>query len=203
VLLSGTGRTLENLLDVTGRGELAAEVVAVVSSVPDVRGLEIARRAGLPSVVVQRRDFASDDAFSAAIYAWLAPALPDLLLLAGFLRKLVVTAAWTDRILNIHPSLLPETASYAAGRGLYGERVHAAVLAHGDARSGATVHLVDSTYDAGPVVLREEVLVLPDDSPASLGARVFAVECRLYPEAIRRYLAARPDLLTADRYSSE
>ena len=78
---------------------------------------------------------------------------------------------------------------------MYGERVHAAILAHGDTRSGATVHVVDNTYDGGPVVLREEVPVLPDDTPASLGARVFAAECRLYPAAIRRYLSARPDLV--------
>jgi folate-dependent phosphoribosylglycinamide formyltransferase PurN len=186
------------LLGVTARGELAAEVVAVVSSVPDVRGLEIARRAGLPTLIARRRDFESDEAYSAAIYDWLAPVRPDLLLLAGFLRKLVVTAEWTDRILNIHPSLLPETTAYAAGRGLYGERVHAAVLAHGDTCSGATVHVVDNTYDSGPVVLREEVPVMPGDTPASLGARVFAAERRLYPAAIRRYLAERPDLVTPD-----
>jgi formyltetrahydrofolate-dependent phosphoribosylglycinamide formyltransferase len=197
VLLSGTGRTLENMLRVIKRGELDAEIVAVVSSIPGVRGLEIAERAGIPATVVQRRTFASEDAFSGAVYSWLAPHRPDLLMLAGFLRKLVVTPAWEGRILNIHPALLPESAPYAAGRGFFGERVHAAVLAHGDAISGATVHVVDNGYDTGPVVLRETVPVLPGDTPASLGARVFEAERRLYPEAIRRYVAAHPELFAA------
>jgi phosphoribosylglycinamide formyltransferase 1 len=195
VLLSGTGRTLENLLGCIEHGELDAEVVAVVSSVPGVRGLQIANHAGVPATVFPRRAYPSDESFSGSIYGWLRPHQPDLILLAGFLRKLVVTPAWTDRILNIHPSLLPETAPYAAGRGLYGERVHAAILAHGDTRSGATVHVVDNTYDGGPVVLREEVPVLSDDTPASLGARVFAAECRLFPAALRHYLSTRSDLL--------
>ena len=196
VLLSGTGRTLENLLTVIERGELDAGVVAVVSSLPGVRGLEIAERAGIPATVLQRRNHASEEAFSEAVYSWLAPHRPDLLLLAGFLRKLVVPPAWEGRILNIHPALLPESAPYAAGRGFFGERVHAAILAHGDAVSGATVHVVDNGYDTGPVVHRATVPVLPGDTPASLGARVFEAERRLYPEAIRRYVAAHPKLLT-------
>lgn len=189
VLLSGTGRTLANLLGVIASGDLDAAVVGVVSSVSEVRGLKIADSAGVPTAVIQRRGYASDAAFSEAIFVWLEPRQPDLILLAGFLRKLVVPPAWHGRILNIHPSLLPETAHYAAGRGLYGERVHAAVLANGDAVSGATVHVVDNEYDTGPVVLRAEAPVLVGDTPASLGARVFASECRLYPEAIRRHLS--------------
>ena len=193
ILLSGTGRTLENLLGVIAAGELDASVVGVAGSVPGVRGLAIAEASAIPTRVVQRRDFPSDQAFSEAIFTWLEPLRPDLILLAGFLRKLVVPLTWEGRILNIHPSLLPETAAYAAGRGLYGERVHAAVLAHGDPVSGATVHVVDNGYDTGPVVLRAEVPVLTGDTPASLGARIFAAECRLYPEAIRRYVAENPN----------
>ncbi len=198
VLLSGTGRTLENLLAAIAAGDLHARVGAVVSSVPDVRGLAVAAAAGVPSAVVRRRDHPDDAAYSAAVYAALdaavAPARPDLILLAGFLRKLVVPDDLLGRILNIHPALLPEAAAVAAGRGYYGERVHAAVLASGAAESGATVHVVDNGYDTGPVVLQERVPVLPGDTPATLGARVFAAECRLYPAAIRRHLATRPDL---------
>jgi formyltetrahydrofolate-dependent phosphoribosylglycinamide formyltransferase len=198
VLLSGTGRTLDNFIRLIAAGELDAEIVGVASSVAGVRGLEIAERAAIPVGVFQRRTYLSDEAFSAAVYSWLASLRPDLILLAGFLRKLVVTSAWKGRILNIHPALLPEAAPYAAGRGLYGERVHAAVLAHGDAVSGATVHVVDNGYDSGPVILRAEVPIRPDDTAATLGERVFAAECRLYPEAIRRYVAARPDLFNAN-----
>ena len=192
MLLSGSGRTLDNLLRVVEAGELAARVAVVVSSVPGVRGLDVASRAGIPAYVLRRRDFPDDAAYGDAVYATLAPYAPDLILLAGFLRRLPVPAAWAGRILNIHPALLPE--SQAAGRGFYGERVHAAVLAAGARESGATVHVVDDGYDTGPVVLRARVPVLPDDTPATLAERVFAAECELYPEAIRHYVAAHPEL---------
>jgi phosphoribosylglycinamide formyltransferase-1 len=191
VLLSGTGRTLENFLRVIDRGELDARIVAVVSSVSGVRGLAIAEEAGVPAFVVRRKDFASDDAYSDAVYAALGPYEPDLLLLAGFLRRLVVRPDWKGRILNIHPGLLPGSP---AGRGFYGERVHVAVLASGAAESGATVHIVDDDYDTGPIVLRATVPVLPGDTPETLGARVFALECELYPEAVRQYVAQHPEM---------
>ncbi len=192
VLLSGTGRTLENLLSVIEAGELAARVSVVVSSVPGVRGLTIAEQANIPHVTLRRKEFADDAAYSDAVHAAIAPYQPDLILFAGFLRKLIVPPEWEGRILNIHPALLPESA--AAGRGFYGERVHAAVLASGATESGATVHVVDADYDAGPVVMKLTVPILPGDTPTTLGARVFETECRLYPEAIRRYVPQRPDL---------
>lgn len=191
VLVSGTGRTLENFLTVIGRGELNARITVVVSSVPGVRGLRIAEEAGIPTAVVRRSRYDSDTAFSEAVYAAIAPYAPDLILLAGFLRRLVIPREWRRRILNIHPGLLPEGP---AGRGFYGERVHAAVLASGASESGATVHVVDEEYDTGPVVLRTTVPVLPGDTPETLGARVFAAECELYPEAVRQYVVAHPDL---------
>lgn len=193
VLLSGSGRTLENLLGVIAAGELHAAVRVVVSSVPGVRGLEVAAAAGIPTVVVRRRAYGDDAGFSDGVYAAIMPYQPELILLAGFLRKLVVPPSLTGKILNIHPALLPEMAA-AAGKGFYGERVHAAVLASGATVSGATVHVVDNGYDTGPVVLRATVPVLPDDTPAALAARVFVAECALYPAAIRRYVAAHPEL---------
>jgi phosphoribosylglycinamide formyltransferase 1 len=195
VLLSGSGRTLANLLAAIAAGELPARIVAVVSSVPGVRGLEIAAEAGVPTHLIPRREFGTDAAFSTAVYDAVTPHRPHLLLLAGFLRRLVVPPAWEGRILNIHPALLPEAAAYAAGRGRYGERVHAAVLANGDRVTGATVHVVDNDYDAGPPVLRAEVPITPDDTPATLAARVFAAECALYPAAIRHYLETEGESL--------
>ena len=203
VLLSGSGRTLENLLRAIDRGELAARVVAVVSSVPNVRGLEIAEAAGIPSATVRRRDHPDDAAFSAAIYTLLAPYCPDLIVLAGFLRRLVVPSRWMDRILNIHPALLPETGGIAAGQGFYGTRVHSAVLASGATESGATVHIVDDAYDAGPVVQRTVVPIIPGDTPETLGTRVFAAECALYPAAIRRYVADHPELFGGQGHRSD
>lgn len=194
VLLSGSGRTLENLLGVIARGELDAEVVCVVSSRSAARGIEIARAAGIPSEIVTRKAYSTPEAHSRAIYEAAAPFAPELLILAGYLRQLVVDPGWRGRMLNIHPALLPQAEAWAAGQGKYGDFVHAAVLAHGDTVSGATVHVVTDDYDTGPAVLQREVAVLPDDTVASLGSRVFAVECELYPEAIRQYTAAHPEL---------
>lgn len=194
VLLSGAGRTLANLLAVIGRGELDAEIVAVVSSVEGVRGLDVAREADIPALVVSRRDAPDVTAYSQAVYDAFAPHDVDLIVMAGFLRRVLVFPGWEGRILNIHPCLLPDAASYAAGRGRYGERVHQAVLAHGDEVSGATVHVVTDVYDDGPPLLRAEVPVLPGDTPETLGTRVFRAECELYPEAIRRYLRDHSEL---------
>lgn len=201
VLLSGSGRTLENLLAATRDGRLDAELVAVVASRPDVRGVAVARAAGLPLAVVERRGFADDAAFSGAIYGWLGPHRPHLIALAGFLKRLDVPPAWEGRILNVHPSLLSESA--AAGRGFYGERVHAAVLASGAAESGATVHVVDGEYDRGPVVMERRVPVEPGDTVQTLAARVFAAECALYPAAIAAYLHDNPWLTAGEAGAPE
>lgn len=201
VLLSGSGRTLENLLRSIGRGELEARIVNVISSVAGVRGLEVAANAGIPREALIRRDFPDNAAYSDAVFAALASARPHLILLCGFLRQIVVPPEYEGRILNIHPALLPQAASYAAGRGRYGERVHHAVLDHGDTVSGATVHLVTNDYDEGPPLCQCEVPVHLDDTPATLGTRVFAAECVLYPNAIRRYLTAHPELRSPPVYA--
>ena len=187
VLISGGGRTLGNLIERSRAGELAASVGIVVSSNAEAGGLEIARAAGVPVVALVRRNYGSDAEYSAAIFETVAPYRPQLMILAGFLRKIVVPRDWEERILNIHPALLPE-CSYAAGRGFYGERVHQAVLDRGDAQSGATVHLVDNGYDTGPVYMRQRVPVLPGDTAQTLAARVFEAETELYPRAIAAYL---------------
>jgi formyltetrahydrofolate-dependent phosphoribosylglycinamide formyltransferase len=194
VLLSGSGRTLANLLAVIDRGELDAEVVCVVSSRSGVRGIEIARAAGIPVEVVTRRSHPDPADHGRAVHAAVAPFAPDLLILAGYLRQIAVTPAWEGRMLNIHPCLLPQAEAYAAGRGRYGDHVHEAVLAHGDAVTGATVHIVTEDYDAGPPLMQRELPVLPEDTPETLAARVVALACELYPEAIRRYMAAHPEL---------
>jgi phosphoribosylglycinamide formyltransferase-1 len=187
VLLSGGGRTLANLIKQSRTGALPARVGIVISSVAGAGGLAIAERAGIPATTVARKGFESDAAYSDAVFGELAPHSPDLVILAGFLRKLVVPAEWEGRILNIHPALLPEMA-FASGRGFYGDRVHQAVLESGQTVSGATVHLVDNEYDAGPVYMRETVPVLPGDTVETLAARVFEAENVLYPRAIAAYL---------------
>lgn len=198
VLISGSGRTLRNLLDVIERGELDAEVVCVASSRRGVAGLDITRSAGIPAYIITGKQHPGPERYSRAMYDVLEPHAPDLLIMAGFLRHLSVFPGWDGRILNIHPALLPEAASYAAGKGMYGDKVHQAVIDRGDAISGVTVHVVTNIYDDGPPLMRSEVPVLPDDTMTSLAGRVFAEECTLYPEAIRRYLANHPELKHPD-----
>lgn len=187
VLLSGSGRTLENLIVAIERGELPAQIVAVISSRAGVRGNTVAQEAGLPLMVIPRREFATAERFSQAIYEALAPFDVDLIVLAGFLAKLTVPDEYAGRIMNIHPSLLP----LFGGRGFYGDRVHQAVLESGMKVSGCTVHFVDAQYDAGPIILQRCVPVLDDDTPETLAARVFAEECKAYPEAIRLFAAGQ------------
>ena len=184
VLLSGSGRTLENLLEQIDAGRLPAEVAVVVSSRPDVRGVKIAERAGLP-VRVLPPGGQGVEAWSDAIFAACRQARADLVVMAGFLHLVRIPRGFAGRVINIHPSLLPAFG----GQGFHGMHVHRAVLERGCTVSGCTVHLVDDEYDHGRVLLQESVPVLADDSPESLAARVFAAECQTLPEAIRRIAA--------------
>lgn len=180
VLLSGSGRTLANFLERIAQGALPLEIVAVVASRPDVRGIDVAREAGLPVASFRRRDYPDTAAHNAAINAWLAPHAPQIIALAGYLSLYQPPAGFRGPVVNIHPALLPRHG----GQGYYGDRVHQAVLAAGDAESGCTVHLVDDRYDTGRILAQRRVPVLPHDDVGSLAARVFAAECELYPEVL-------------------
>lgn len=185
VLLSGAGRTLANLLDWTAAGRLAAKVEVVIASRGDVGGVGIASAAGIPVRVLPPAD-RSIAAWSDEIFGVCRAAGVDLVVLAGFLHLLRIPADFAGRVINIHPSLLPAFG----GRGFHGMHVHRAVLARGCTISGCTVHLVDEEYDHGRILLQRTVPVLPDDTPESLAARVFAAECRALPIAIARFVAS-------------
>jgi phosphoribosylglycinamide formyltransferase-1 len=187
VLLSGSGRTLENLLERIAGGRLAATVELVVASRGDVRGVAIAERAGLPVKLLPPAG-RSVEAWSEEIFAACAAAAADLVVMAGFLHLVRIPRAFAGRVINIHPSLLPAFG----GRGFHGIHVHRAVLERGCTISGCTVHYVDDEYDHGRVILQAAVPVLPDDSPESLAARVFAAECETLPEAIARITRGFP-----------
>jgi phosphoribosylglycinamide formyltransferase-1 len=187
VLLSGGGTTLQNLLDRSADGRLAARVACVVSSSPAAVGLERARRAGVPAAVVERRGCSSVGEFSDRLFAHVRAAGADLVCLAGFLHLIAVPDDFAQRVLNVHPSLIPAFC----GKGFYGERVHRAALEAGVKVSGCTVHFADNEYDHGPIILQRPVPVRDDDTPATLAARVFAEECEAYPEAIRLVAEAR------------
>ena len=183
VLLSGSGTTLQNLIDRIDAGELDATVGCVIGSRPDAYGLERARKHGIPHEAVVRKDYPDRAAFNEALWAAIEPYAVDLVVLAGFMFILEVPAAFEHRILNVHPALLPAFG----GKGMYGHHVHEAVLAYGAKVTGATVHFVDAEYDQGPVILQETVPVLEDDTPDSLAARVQAKERELYPRAIQLF----------------
>ena len=187
ILLSGSGRTLANLLERIAGGTLPATVETVVASRPDVRGVEIARAAGVPVHVVPPRGRPLAE-WSHAVFAPCREARADLVVMAGFLHLVEIPADFAGRVINIHPSLLPAFG----GQGFHGMHVHRAVLERGCTVSGCTVHLVDGEYDHGRILLQRTVPVLPDDTPESLAARVFAAECDALPEAIRRIAVHHP-----------
>jgi formyltetrahydrofolate-dependent phosphoribosylglycinamide formyltransferase len=184
VLVSGGGRSLENLADRIRAGALHAEIALVVSNTADAPALERAKRLGLPHAVVSHREFPEVRDFSTRIFAALDEARCDLAVLAGFLRLLSVPDPWIGRVINIHPALLPAFG----GKGFYGHRVHEAVLARGVQYTGCTVHYVTNEYDAGPILLQRCIAVRPDDTADTLAARVFEEEKLALPEAIELHL---------------
>jgi formyltetrahydrofolate-dependent phosphoribosylglycinamide formyltransferase len=187
ILLSGGGRTLENIQEHIRTGKLPAEVALVIASRPNIRGLEIGRAAGIPTYLVRPRDFPSVEAYSAAMCRLLDEARVDLVCLAGFLSYWIIPDRYLGRVMNIHPALLPAFG----GKGMYGHHVHEAVLARGCKVSGCTVHFVNNEYDEGPIILQRAVAVYAEDTPDDLAARVFAEETIAYPEAIRLFAEGR------------
>jgi phosphoribosylglycinamide formyltransferase 1 len=181
VLLSGSGTTLENLFVKKDEGKLTVEIVAVLASRADARGLERAQNRGVPALLVERKKFKDPEAFSGEIFKALAPYHPDLIVLAGFMCMLRIPPPYEGKVINVHPALLPAFG----GKGFYGHHVHEAVVAHGCKVSGCTVHVVDNEYDQGPIIAQKSVPVLESDTPASLGERVQAAERELYPEVIQ------------------
>lgn len=187
VLLSGSGTTLQNLIDHAARGALDAEAVCVISSRRNVYGLERARNHGIPAIEVPYKDYGNSTAFNAAIWTEVRKYAPDLVVLAGFMSLLEVPPDFACRIMNVHPALIPAFC----GKGMYGHHVHEAVLAYGAKISGATVHFVDDHYDHGPIILQESVPVLADDTPDTLAERVQAKERELYPRAVQLFAEGR------------
>lgn len=186
VLLSGGGRTLANLLDRISAGTLSAAIHAVVASCADVRGVAIAQAAGIPVHVLPPRGRPLRE-WSAAVFEACRVARAELVVMAGWLHLVEIPDDFVGRVINIHPSLLPAFG----GRGFHGMHVHHAVLDRGCTVSGCTVHVVDGEYDHGRILLQRVVPVLPDDTPESLAARVFAAECDALPTAISALSVSR------------
>ena len=184
VLISGSGRTLANLLERSAAGSLAATVDLVLANRDLIGGLEIAAAAGVPTVVLPRAGQPLAD-WSNAVFDRCRAAGVDLVVMAGFLQLLEIPADFTGRVINIHPSLLPAFG----GKGFYGDHVHRAVLERGCTVSGCTVHFVDNEYDHGRIILQQAVPVLPEDDHERLAVRVFKAECDTLPAAINQLAA--------------
>jgi formyltetrahydrofolate-dependent phosphoribosylglycinamide formyltransferase len=187
VLLSGSGTTLQNFIDRIADGRLDARIVQVISNRDDAFGLVRAEDAGIPTAVVEHRDCASREEFSARIFTVCRQAEAELVCLAGFLQLIHIPEDYLGRVLNIHPALIPAFC----GKGFYGHHVHEAALAYGVKVSGCTVHFADNEYDHGPIIVQRTVAVLDDDTPETLAARIFEQECKAYPEAIQLFAAGK------------
>ena len=190
VLLSGHGTSLENLLEHIDAGKVEAEVVAVISSKKGAYGLERARKRGIPALTLARRDYPDIDQFNDALHAALADHDADLIALLGFLSLFQSRKQYTNRVLNVHPALIPAFS----GQGFYGQRVYDAVLDAGVKVTGATVHFTDDEYDHGPILLQEAVSVEADDTAETLADRVTAAERRLVPQAIQLIAQGRVEV---------
>ena len=178
ILISGGGTTLKNLIACRAQGHLPAEIAVVISSSAKAGGLEFARQAGIRHHCVSWRE--GVEVASRSLFRMLTAAQVDWVIAAGFLKRLVIPAGFENRVINIHPSLIPAFC----GAGFYGRRVHQAVLDFGCKVSGCTVHFVDNEFDHGPIIAQTPVPVLATDSADELAQRVFAEECRLYPQVI-------------------
>ena len=183
VFVSGGGTNLQALIDAQGRGELpSGEIVLVLSSSPKAYALERAKKAGIDTAVCSRKELGSQAAFEAAIDRELKSHGVDMIVLAGFMSILSAdfTRRWPNRIINVHPALIPSFC----GKGFYGLRVHEAALAYGVKVTGATVHFVNEIPDGGRIILQKAVEVVPGDTPETLQRRVMEqAEWILLPRA--------------------
>ena len=183
VLLSGSGTTMQNLIDKIREGTLNAQIVLAIADRANTRGLERATVAGIPTKLVLREDCATLAEFSEKIFGQCRQFQANLVVMGGFLRLIQVPQDFENKVINIHPSLIPAFC----GKGFHGLNVHRAVIEAGNKITGCTIHFADNIYDHGPIIMQCPVKVLDDDTPETLMKRVFEEECRAYPEAIRLF----------------
>lgn len=187
VLISGSGRTLKNFIELAAEGNLPVDIRLVVSSAAKADGLRHAADAGIPTKVFPRDQFATDSAYGKAIFDACRAAAVDCVAMAGFLKLAPVPDDFTGHVLNIHPALIPAFC----GPGMYGHRVHQAVLDHGAKITGCTVHFVDNQYDHGPIIWQQPTPVFDDDTAETLANRVFEIEKEAYPHVLRLLAAGK------------
>ncbi len=187
ILISGSGRTLKNFVDLATEETLPLDIRLVVSSTPQAGGLQHAGKAGIASQIIQRSEYTSSEKYGEVVFNACREAEVEYVLMAGFLKLVPVPADFEGRVLNIHPSLIPSFC----GHGMYGNRVHQAVLDYGAKVTGCTVHFVDNQYDAGPIIWQQPVPVFDDDTADTLAARVFEAEKEAYPHVLKLLAAGK------------
>jgi len=188
VLVSGSGRHLENFARLATEGSLDVEISLALCDRSGVGAIDRARAANLPLTILDGQRKLDNEAFGVAAWDAIRASGARTVILAGFLRLLPIAEDYRGRILNIHPSLLPAFG----GKGFYGDRVHEAVLARGCKVTGCSVHLVEEEFDTGPILLQRWCAVEPGDTPPDLAQRVFELELEAYPTALRDFLS-QPD----------
>lgn len=189
VFASGSGSNLQSIIDQSMAGKINAEVTVVISNNSKAGALERAARHGIPHYHISVKQFATEWQYVQKLLDVLQEHQVQLVALAGYMKMMpiAVIREYKDKMINVHPALLPDFG----GKGMYGHFVHEAVLAGGRAVSGATIHLVDEEYDQGPIVAQRSVPVKSDDTPETLAARVLTVEHELYPEVIQLFALGR------------
>jgi phosphoribosylglycinamide formyltransferase-1 len=192
---SGRGSNFQAILTALHHNRIPGAGIRLVVSNNSTAGiLDIARENSLPALHISRTQYATEDEFVDALLAALRDHGVNFIVLAGYMKRLSprLIALFRGRIINIHPALLPRFG----GQGMYGIHVHEAVIAAGERTSGATVHMVDEEYDHGAIILQKKITVLPDDTPATLSARVLEIEHEIYPEAIRLFAEGKAAITT-------
>lgn len=186
-LASHGGSNMQAILDGCAQGSIPASPSLLICNNPGATALERADKASMPAKVLNGKTHPEPAELDSAIFEALQEAKVDLIILAGYMKKIgpKVLAGYQNRILNIHPALLPKYG----GQGMFGMNVHRSIIAAGEKESGATVHLIDEVYDEGPILAQARVPVLPDDTPESLQARVLEQEHQLYPATIAKVAA--------------
>jgi formyltetrahydrofolate-dependent phosphoribosylglycinamide formyltransferase len=187
LLISGGGRTMVNINQAINAGTLPAQIAAVICSRREIKGVELARQIGFEPAIIRVKDYPDVEQFSQKITETLDVAKVELVIQAGWLCMWHIPKQYENRVMNIHPALLPSFG----GQGMWGHHVHEAVLRAGCKVSGCTVHFCTNEYDKGPIIVQRTCPVMSDDTPDTLAARVFEQECLAYPEAIRLFAENR------------
>jgi phosphoribosylglycinamide formyltransferase-1 len=181
VLISGGGTTLKNLIDRQKAGELSIDFRLVISSRKEAKGLQFAHQDGIPSEVLRRKDFSDGESHSEKIFEAIRTSGARLVVMGGYLEHLLIPEDFANRVINIHPSLIPAFC----GQGMYGLRVHQAAIDFGVKITGCTVHFVDNQYDHGPILYQASCPVLQSDTAESLHQRVFELEREALPAVLQ------------------